>query len=66
MVDAFRKLHPYEMKFTRVNNQVKSRINYIWLSKYLSQGFTYCNILEADVVTNSDHTIVIAKILTSI
>ena len=66
MVDAFRKLHLYEMKFTRVNDQVKSRIDYIWVSKDLGQSLTYCDILEADVVTNSDHTIIIAKMLTGI
>ena len=66
MVDAFRKLYPYEMKFTRVNDQVKSRIDYIWVSKNLSQSLTNCDILEADVVTNSDYTIIIAKMLTGI
>ena len=66
MVDVFRKLHPYEMKFTRVNDQVKSRIDYIWVSKDLGQSLTYCDILEADVITNSDHAIVIAKMLTGI
>jgi len=37
MVDTFRKLHPYEKKFTRSNDQVKSRIDYIWVSKSLGQ-----------------------------
>ena len=66
MVDAFRKLHLYKIKFTRVNDQVKSRIDYIWVSKDLGQSLTYCDILEADVVTNSDHAIIIAKMLTGI
>ena len=29
MVDAFRKLYPYKKKFTRSNDQVKSRNDYI-------------------------------------
>ena len=66
IVNAFRKLHLYEMKFTRVNDQVKSRIDYIWVSKDLGQSLTYCDILEADIITNSDHAIVIAKMLTGI
>ena len=66
MIDTFRNLHPYEKKFTRENDRVKSRIDYIWVSKELGQGLTYCDILEADVVTNSDHAIVIAKMLTGI
>jgi len=66
MVDTFRKLHPYEKKFTRSDNQVKSRIDYILVSKDLGQGLIYCDILEADTVTNSDHAIVIAKMITGI
>ena len=54
------------MKFTRINDQVKSRIDYIWVSKDLGQSLTYCDILEADVVTNSDHAIIIAKMITGI
>ena len=33
LIDTFRKLHPYEKKFTRMNSVVKSRIDYIWVSK---------------------------------
>ena len=66
MVDAFRKLHPYEKAFTRANNSVKSRIDFIQLTKNLAQGLMYCNIVNADRITNSDYTIVIAKVITGI
>jgi len=66
ITDAFRKLHPHEKKFTRKNEQVESRIDYIWLSRELSQSLTYCDIIEADTITSSDHAIVIATMLTGI
>ena len=66
MVDAFRKLHPYEKAFTRANNSVKSRIDFIWLTKNLAQGLMYCDIVNTDTITNSDHAIVIAKVITGI
>src|SRR5438876_4068121 len=66
MVDIFRKLHLYEKKFTRSNDQVKSRINYIWISKDLGQGLISCQITESDTITNSDHAIVSASIATGI
>ena len=61
MVDAFRKLHPYKKAFTRTNNVVESRIDYIWLSKDLARGLLFCDIISADLITNSDHAIVLAK-----
>src|SRR5437868_5490897 len=66
MVDTFRKLHPYEKKFTRSNDQVKSRIDYIWTSKDLGQGLISCKIMDSDTITNSDHAIVSASIATGI
>ncbi len=66
MVDTFRKLHPYEKKFTRSNDQVKSRIDYIWTSKDLGQGLISCKITDSDTITNSDHAIVSASIATGI
>ena len=66
MVDTFRKLHPYEKKFTRSNDQVKSRIDYIWTSKDLGQGLINCKITDSDTITNSDHAIVSASIATGI
>ncbi len=66
MVDTFRKLHPYEKKFTRSNDQVKSRIDYIWTSKDLGQGLISCKIMESDTITNSDYAIVSASIATGI
>ena len=66
MIDTFRKLHPYEKKFTRSNDQIKSRIDYIWTSKDLGQGLISCKITESDTITNSDHAIVSANIATEI
>lgn len=66
MVDAFRKLHLYKKAFTRTNNVVESRIDYIWLSKNLARGLLFCNIIRADLITNSDHAIVLAKFATGI
>jgi len=66
LVDTFRKLHPYEKKFTRSNDQVKSRIDYIWISKDLEQGLISCKITESDTITNSDYAIVSASIATGI
>ena len=66
MVDIFRKLHLYKKKFTRSNDQVKSRIDYIWISKDLGQGLISCKITESDTITNSDHAIVSASIATGI
>jgi exonuclease III/ribonuclease HI len=66
MTDAFRKLHPQEKKFTRVNEVVKSRIDYIWVSREFEQGLLTCEIVEADTITSSDHAIVVAKVITGI
>jgi len=66
MVDTFRKLHPYEKKFTRSNDQVKSRIDYIWVSKSLGQGLISCEITDSDIITNSDHAILSANMITGI
>src|SRR5205085_5007705 len=66
MVDIFRKLHPYEKKFTRSNDQVKFRIDYIWTSKDLGQGLISYKITESDTITNSDYAIVSASIATGI
>ena len=63
MVDTFRKLHPYEKKFTRSSEQVKSRIDYIWVSKDLGQGLLCCKITKLDTITNNDHTIVNANMI---
>ena len=66
MVDIFRKLHSHEKKFTRSNDQVKSRIDYIQISKDLRQGLISYQIIELDTITNSDHAIVSASIATGI
>ena len=66
MIDTFRKLHPISKKFTRSNEIVKSRIDYIWISNKLRKGLLQCNIIEADNITNSDHSLVTAKLLTEI
>jgi exonuclease III len=66
LIDAFRKVHPYEKKFTRMNSIVNSRIDYIWVSRKLGQGLMYCDITEASTITNSDHAIVVTKLVTGI
>ena len=45
---------------------MKSRINFIWLTKNLAQGLMYCDIVNADTITNGDYAIVIAKVITDI
>ena len=62
----FRKLYLYEKKFTRSNDQVKSKIDYIQISKDLGQGLISYQITESDTITNSDHAIVSASIATGI
>ena len=34
--------------------------------KELGQGLMYCDIIEANTITNSDHAIVVAKLITGI
>ena len=66
MVDTFRKLYPHKKEFTRLSKQVKSRIDYIWVSKDLGQGLLCCKITKSDTITNSDHAIINAKMITGI
>ena len=53
-------------KFSRLNSIVNSRIDYIWLSRELGQGLVYCDIIKADTITGSDHSIVVATLSTGI
>ena len=66
MIDSFRLLHPNVKKFSRLNSIVNSRIDYIWLSRELEQGLVYCDIIKADTITDSDHSIVVTTLLTRI
>ena len=62
MIDLFRYLHLNMKKFSRLNSIVNSRIDYIWLSRELRQGLVYCDIIEADTITGSNHSIVVATL----
>ena len=66
MIDSFRYLHPTERKFSRLNSVVNSKIDYIWLSKELGNSLIHCDIVEADIITGSDHSIVVTIVLTRI
>ena len=66
MINTFRKLYPTFKKFTRSNEIVKSRIDYIWISNELGKGLLQCDIIEADNITNSNYSLVTAKLLTGI
>ena len=66
MIDSFRHLHPSKEKFTRSSTLVNSRIDYIWVSKELGKGLIYCDIIEADTITGSNHSIVVATVITGI
>ncbi len=66
MIDSFRYLHPSKEKFTRSSILVNSRIDYIWVSKELGKGLIYCDIIEADTITGSDHSIVVTTVITRI
>ena len=62
MINSFRYLHPNMKKFSRLNSIVNFKIDYIWLSRELGQGLVYCDIIEADTITGSDHSIVVATL----
>ena len=66
MIDSFRYLHPHEKKFSRLNALVNSRIDYIWVSKKLGSGLIHSDIIEADTITGSDHSIVVTTMLSGI
>ena len=66
MIDSFRYLHPHEKKFSRLNALVNSRIDYIWVSKELGSGLIHSDIIEADTITGSDHSIVVTTMLSGI
>ena len=66
MIDSFRYLHSTEKKFSRLNSVVNSRIDYIQLSKELKNGLIYYDIVEADIITSSDYSIVVTTVLIEI
>jgi hypothetical protein len=66
MINTFRKLYSYTKKFTRANKLVKSRFDYILVFKNLEHSLICCDIIEANTITNSNHTIVVTKMITGI
>jgi len=66
LVDLYRESHPYSKEFTWSNGTSSTRIDYIWASKILSQCSIKCEIYPAELITGSDHRIVVAKLGTGI
>ena len=58
-IDTFRFLHPtsrtYTWSTTRVDIQISSRIDHIWVSDNWTRDIMYSSIENTDDVTNSDH-----------
>ena len=62
----YRKIYLYRREFTQSNRVFHTRIDYIWVSSILSLCSISCEIVKADCITESDHSIVIAKLGTGI
>jgi len=63
---VYRKIHLHRREFTWSNRVSHTRIDYIWASSTLSLCSISCEIVKADCITESDHSIVIAKLGTGI
>src|SRR3989337_3961160 len=61
-IDTFRFLHPtsrtYTWSTTRVDIQISSRIDHIWVSDNWTRDIMYSSINNTDDVTGSDHHLV--------
>ena len=66
LVDLYRESHPYSKEFTWSNGTSSTRIDYIWASKILSQCSIKCEIYPAELITGSNHRIVVTKLGTGI
>ena len=63
--DVYRKIYLYKREYTWSNGKTCLRIDYIWVSRELSQGVIGCRIIDADYITGSDHKIIQVQFTTS-
>ena len=68
-IDTYRALHPNDRKFTWSSTRcaeqtISTRIDHIWVSPNWIHDITYANIDDADLITGSDHNIVICQLHT--
>ena len=61
-IDTFRIVNPDLMKYSWSGQGVETRIDQIWVSEDLKYGVLAADIVEADIITASDHAIVTANI----
>jgi len=69
-IDVFRELHPTQRDFTWSNKRIgddniQTRIDYIWADKNWGDEVLTCDIIDSELITDSDHNIVLSTINTS-